>query len=216
MQVIHHGARDGVTGSCHQVHLTEKRSLLIDCGLFQGRDAKLHPDPEIDFSLDGVQALIVTHVHIDHIGRIPYLLEAGFRGPIYCTKPTAQLMPLMLEDAIRLGITKRKDVIQDFLKGLKQLVRPIAYGKWEKIDGGSQIRFQPAGHVLGSAYVEVEFGEERYVFSGDLGSRETPLLKDPISPERPTCWSSKARTAIVCTKGESPERKTSKRFSAEH
>ncbi len=90
----------------------------------------------------------------------------------------------MLEDAIRLGITKRKDVIQDFLKGLKQLVRPIAYGKWEKIDGGSQIRFQPAGHVLGSAYVEVEYGEERYVFSGDLGSRETPLLKDPISPER--------------------------------
>ncbi len=184
MEITHHGAREGVTGSCHQLHLTDSRSLLIDCGTFQGKDAKEHEDPEIDFPLDGIQALIVTHVHIDHIGRIPYLLDAGFRGPIYCTQPTAKLMPLMLEDAIRLGVTRKKREIQEYLKDLKRLFHPLPYDKWEKLDGGTRIRFQQAGHVLGSAYVEIEHGEERFVFSGDLGSRETPLLKDPISPER--------------------------------
>ncbi len=184
MHITHHGARNGVTGSCHQLHFNDKRSLLIDCGSFQGKDAKNRDEQVIEFSLEGIQALLVTHVHIDHIGRIPYLLEAGFRGPIYCTKPTAKLIPLMLEDAIRLGITRKQNVIDDFLKGVKQLLRPLPYDKWEKLDGGSQIRFQQAGHVLGSAYIEVEYGEERFVFSGDLGSRETPLLRDPVSPER--------------------------------
>ena len=126
----------------------------------------------------------MTHVHIDHIGRIPYLLAAGFRGPIYCSKPTAKLIPLMLEDAIKLGMTEKKHVIEDIIKSIKSLLRPVGYQKWEKLDGGTQIRFQQAGHVLGSAYVEIEHGDERFVFSGDLGSRETPLLRDPISPER--------------------------------
>lgn len=184
MRITHHGALDGVTGSCHQLHVSDTRSLLIDCGSFQGRDAKNHPDPAIEFSLEGVQGLIVTHVHIDHIGRIPYLLEAGFRGPIYCTRPTAKLMPLMLEDAIRLGITKKKNFIEQLVKEIKQLLRPIAYHKWEKLDGGVQIRFQPAGHILGSSFVEIDHDDERFVFSGDLGSRETPLLNDPVSPER--------------------------------
>lgn len=158
--------------------------MLIDCGSFQGRDAKNHPDPKIEFSLEGIQGLILTHVHIDHIGRIPYLLEAGFRGPIYCTRPTAKLLPLMMEDAIRLGITRKKSFIDDLVKEISQLLRPLPYDKWEKIDGGVRIRMQPAGHILGSAYVEIEHGDERFVFSGDLGSRDTPLLNDPISPER--------------------------------
>ena len=80
MHITHHGGHLGVTGSCHQLHLTETRSLLVDCGLFQGADARGREEMDIDFPLDGIQALIVTHVHIDHIGRIPYLLEAGFRG----------------------------------------------------------------------------------------------------------------------------------------
>ena len=87
-EILHHGAVDGVTGSCHQLRLAGGASVLVDCGLFQGAEtssdgaggARL----EIGFPLDGVRALVVTHVHIDHVGRIPYLLAAGFEGPILC------------------------------------------------------------------------------------------------------------------------------------
>ncbi len=164
--------------------LTDKRSLLIDCGLFQGQDAKGRDETQIEFPLDGIQGLILTHVHLDHIGRVPYLIAAGYNGPIYCTPPTVKLLPLMLEDALRLGVTRNKRLIARFLQELKRLVRPMAYNKWHKLDGGTEIRFLPAGHVLGSAYVEVERGDERFVFSGDLGSTHAPLMIEPKSPER--------------------------------
>ncbi|WP_029404617.1 MBL fold metallo-hydrolase, partial [Stutzerimonas stutzeri] len=82
-QIEHHGAKDGVTGSCHQLLINAATSLLIDCGLFQGNDASIPDEPgadrlAIEFPLDGIKALIATHVHIDHVGRIPYLLPAGF------------------------------------------------------------------------------------------------------------------------------------------
>ncbi len=200
MQITHHGGHLGVTGSCHELHFKDSRSVLIDCGMFQGQDARGREGMEIDFPLADVQALILTHVHIDHIGRIPYLLEAGFNKPIYCTKPTAKLLPIMLEDAMRLGITRNRRVIKEFLDDLRRLVRPIPYGKWTSLETGKsqaehhaksegthrdlEFRFQPAGHILGSSYVETHYGDERYVFSGDLGSRCTPILFDPISPER--------------------------------
>ena len=200
MQITHHGGHLGVTGSCHELHFTDSRSVLIDCGMFQGQDARGRDGMEIDFPLDDVQALILTHVHIDHIGRIPYLLDAGFNKPIYCTKPTAKLLPIMLEDAMRLGITRNRRVIKDFLEDLRRFIRPIQYGKWTNLqtgkshdvqpssdDGtqhGLEFRFQPAGHILGSSYVETNYGAERYVFSGDLGSRCTPILNEPRSPER--------------------------------
>ncbi len=184
MHITHHGGHLGVTGSCHQLHLNDKRSLLIDCGMFQGADARGRDELKIEFDLSGVQALIVTHVHIDHVGRIPYLLDAGFNGPIYCSKPTAELLPIMLEDAMRLGITRNKRLIKDFLSDLKRLIRPVGYHHWEKIDGGAEFRLSPAGHVLGSAVVEIEFKDERFVFSGDIGSHSTPLLNEPVSPER--------------------------------
>ena len=82
MEITHHGGHQGVTGSCHELHFKENQSVLIDCGLFQGQDARGRDGMQIDFSLDDVQALILTHVHIDHVGRIPYLLEAGFNKPI--------------------------------------------------------------------------------------------------------------------------------------
>lgn len=184
MQVIHRGAHEGVTGSCHQLMLNEKRSLLIDCGLFQGQDAKGHDETKIEFPIEGIQGLVLTHVHLDHIGRVPYLIEAGFNGPIYCTPPTAKLLPLMLEDALRVGVTRNKRVIARFLQELQRLIRPLGYNKWHKLDGGTTLRFVPAGHVLGSAYVEIEHANERFVFSGDLGSTHAPLLIEPRSPER--------------------------------
>ena len=151
MQVIHHGAHEGVTGSCHQLFFNDKRSLLIDCGLFQGQDARDRDETRIEFSIEGIQGLVLTHVHLDHIGRVPYLLAAGYKGPIYCTPPTAKLLPLMLEDALRLGVTRNKRLIARFLQDLKHHVRPLGYNKWHKLDGGISLRFLPAGHVLGSA-----------------------------------------------------------------
>jgi metallo-beta-lactamase family protein len=184
MQIHHHGGHEGVTGSCHQLEFNESHSVLVDCGAFQGRDARRHKGREIHFPLDTIDALILTHVHIDHVGRIPYLLEAGFHRPIYCTPPTARFLPIMLEDAIRLGMTRNKRVIAEVIKEVKERIKPVPYGKWHALPGGAQFRFQPAGHILGSAYVEFDYGDERYVFSGDLGSRCTPILNPPASPER--------------------------------
>jgi metallo-beta-lactamase family protein len=196
MEITHHGGHQGVTGSCHELHFKENQSILIDCGMFQGQDARGRDGMQIDFQLDDVQALILTHVHIDHVGRIPYLLEAGFNKPIYCTRPTATMLPIMLEDAMRLGITRNRRAIKEFLDDLKRLVRPIPYGKWTSLHNGKsheeltvkksmpEFRFQPAGHILGAAYVEIDFDDQRIVFSGDLGSRCTPIMRDPISPER--------------------------------
>lgn len=184
MRVVHHGAITGVTGSCHQLLIDDSRSLLIDCGMFQGADAKNRDQTQIEFSLDGIQGLVVTHVHLDHIGRIPYLIAAGFDKPIYCSAPTAKLLPLMLEDAMRVGVTRNKRLIERFLDDLRRHIRPLAYDKWHPLDDGVELRLTPAGHVLGSAIVEVGYREERFVFSGDLGSRLQPLLKEPKSPER--------------------------------
>ncbi len=184
MQVIHHGALNGVTGSCHQLVVDASNSVLIDCGLFQGEDAKGRDEAAIDFPLDGIRSLILTHIHIDHVGRLPYLMAAGFNGPIYCSPPTAKLLPLTLEDAMRVGVTRNKKLIEQFLREVDRRLEPLDYGRWHKIKGGVEIRFQPAGHILGSAYVEVEYQDERFVFSGDLGSRNQPLLSEPVSPEK--------------------------------
>ncbi len=184
MHVVHHGALRGVTGSCHQLITNESRSLLVDCGMFQGADAKDRDQDKIEFPLAGIQGLIVTHIHLDHVGRIPYLIAAGFNGPIYCSPPTAKLLPLMMEDSLRVGVTRNKRLIERFLSDLQKHVRPMPYDKWHKLDGGIEMRLTPAGHVLGSAIVELDYHGERFVFSGDLGSRHQPLLNEPVSPER--------------------------------
>ncbi len=183
MEIIHHGAHQGVTGSCHQLVVDPKRSMLIDCGLFQGKDAK-HREEEIEFSLTGVMGLVVTHIHLDHVGRIPQLIAAGFDHPIYCSPPSAKLLPLVLEDALRVGVTRNRRIIERFVNDIQRLIRPVPYHKWINLDGGLTMRFHPAGHVLGSAYVEFDHKDERFVFSGDLGTRDQPLLTPPISPER--------------------------------
>jgi len=132
--IAHHGAVTGVTGSCHELQLDNKNSVLIDCGIFQGSDSSPHgkanpDDLELDFSIESVQALIVTHCHIDHAGRIPWLLAAGFDQPIYCSKPTAKLLPLMLEDAAKIGITRDKKLIKKLVDKIESLLQPLAYGE---------------------------------------------------------------------------------------
>ncbi len=192
----HHGAVRGVTGSCHQLHLADGRSLLVDIGLFQG--AETSPDGaganrlEVNFPLQGVQALVVTHVHIDHVGRLPYLLAAGFKGPILCSQASAQLLPMVLQDAMEVGFTRDKALVARVLAQLRLQIVPLHYRQWHALGAGPagappwRVRLQVAGHILGSAYVEVEVGQgataQRIVFSGDLGAPYTPLLPAPQPP----------------------------------
>lgn len=201
-QFTHHGAVNGVTGSCHEYIISENYSVLIDCGLFQGDETGAGgsaASPSIDFDLSTVQALLVTHVHIDHVGRIPYLLAAGFRGPIYCTEASALLLPLVLEDALKVGVTRDAKLIETFLSLLQQQLVPCRYKEWLDLpvdpasgakEMAAQVRFQVAGHILGSAYLEIRHRPSQKqpwfytVFSGDLGAPYTPLLPAPKPPHK--------------------------------
>ena len=195
--IVHHGAVTGVTGSCHQLPMDDEHALLIDCGLFQG--AETSPEGRagagklaVDFSLDGIKALVATHVHIDHVGRIPYLLAAGFKGPILCSEPSAKLLPIVLEDAFKLGFSRDQKQVERYLKLIEQRIVALPYKQWftliETPQLNARIRLQRAGHILGSAYVEVdlqypETGEKkRIVFSGDLGAPYAPILPAPKAP----------------------------------
>jgi len=186
-RIQHHGAVNGVTGSCHQITFRDGRALLIDCGLFQGAEAGpdgAHADTlEIGFDIEPIQTLIITHVHIDHVGRLPYLLAAGYRGPILCSPASAELLPLVLEDALKIGFTRNQRLIEQVLGVLRQRLVPLPFDQWHRL-GEVQIRLQRAGHILGSAYVEIDADQQRSVFSGDLGAPDTPLLPAPQAPER--------------------------------
>lgn len=213
MRIQHHGAINGVTGSCHQLHIDNENSILIDCGLFQGDEAENDNEEHltINFDINTVQALIVTHCHIDHVGRIPYLLAAGFKGPIYATTATAALLPLVIEDALKVGVTRNQSIIRACLKLLKNQLVPLEYKQWHPLKlinspnstskpnnpSKAKVKFQMAGHILGSAYVEIELSpspateqnntqlkNHRVVFSGDLGGPYVPLLPALKSPYR--------------------------------
>ncbi|MGE8062174.1 MBL fold metallo-hydrolase RNA specificity domain-containing protein [Pseudomonas sp. NPDC089547] len=189
----HHGGTRGVTGSCHQLHLDPSSSLLIDCGLEQGADTA--PGAEsvpLGFGVQGIEALIITHVHLDHVGRIPVLLAAGFRGPILCSEPSARLLPLVLEDAYRLSISSEPARVARYIDFIRDLIVPLPFEQWhavvERPGLSCRIRLQRAGHLLGSAYVECDMqhakANSRYVFSGDLGACGNPLLRPLQPPER--------------------------------
>ncbi|HGF5002589.1 TPA: MBL fold metallo-hydrolase [Vibrio parahaemolyticus] len=184
MKVLHHGGKNTVTGSCHELVL-QNGSVLIDCGLLQGEDNAQRQSLNIDFSISDLKAVVLTHSHIDHIGRLPWLLAAGYKGPIYCTEATAELVPLMLEDGLKLQLGMRHHQREKVLDFIRTLIRPCPYSQWIEIEEHASLRFQPAGHILGSAYVEFRLSNnEVVVFSGDLGPRNTPLLPDPVSPEK--------------------------------
>ncbi|MFL9762645.1 MBL fold metallo-hydrolase [Vibrio cyclitrophicus] len=203
MEVIHHGGKHTVTGSCHELR-DSGQAVLIDCGLFQGldlQDKKLqgedtHPF-DIEFETSHLNALLLTHTHIDHIGRLPWLLASDFNQPIYCTQATAELAPLMIEDGLKLqGLSHKQSKL--ILKKIHSLIDPKPYGEWFSIAPKQQnngmdhhrpntlyARFQPAGHILGSAYIEIKLSsQEIVVFSGDLGPSNTPLLPDPKPPQQ--------------------------------
>jgi metallo-beta-lactamase family protein len=181
--------------------------VLIDCGLFQGeknlRDKNWDRFP---VRPDSINAVVLTHGHIDHSGYLPRLAREGFAGPIYTSPATADLLGLLLydsakcqaEDALyanRKGFSKHSPALplyeeQDVDRVLR-LVRPHARESWFSPAGGIRCRFHEAGHMLGSSFIEMEAAREqggspvRIVFSGDVGRFDAPLYKDPISP--PNC-----------------------------
>ncbi|MBH3390254.1 MBL fold metallo-hydrolase [Pseudomonas putida] len=189
----HHGATRGVTGSCHQLHLGPSASVLIDCGLEQGSEAAPGAQSAaLGFDIQGIQALVITHVHLDHVGRIPALLAAGYRGPILCSEPSARLLPLVLEDAYKLSISSEPAQVARYIDFIRDLIVPLPFEQWhavlERPGLVCRIRLQRAGHLLGSAYVECDMqhgqANSRYVFSGDLGACGNPLLRPVQPPER--------------------------------
>jgi len=210
MNIVHHGGRFGVTGSCHELQMGSAASLLIDCGLSQGdntaKEGRNKRGSVIDFPVSHLKGVVLTHIHVDHCGRLPHLLGAGYRGPIFCTEASAILLPLVLEDSLKLGITHDKDIVKRFIANVKKRLVPLRYGDWREIGTWNgvavRIRLQQAGHIMGSAWVEVEMIAEAgrtgweglgaskaeagvtFVFSGDLGAPDTPLLPDPVIPRR--------------------------------
>ena len=186
MNIIHHGGFNQVTGSCHEILLSDHEHYLIDCGLAQGEDVTTDVDDEhfgINFSLAGLNAVLITHCHLDHIGRLPYLFAAGYKGPVICTSATAKLLPLILADAVKVGISRNPELVEAVLARLGRQLQPVDYDQWLTLSDNCRIRFKNAGHIMGSAFIEMDTPTQRIVFSGDIGCKNTPLLPDPAPLE---------------------------------
>ncbi len=199
MKIKFCGASSGVTGSCHLL-TTENHKILLDCGQFQGGKAQeaLNSEP-FPFEPAEIECVILSHAHIDHCGRLPLLVKRGFTGKIYCTDATADLLDVMLKDS---GYIHEKDAewksrkaeragkppveplytYEDACKTL-EYVEPVLYDQLIEINENMRIVFNDAGHILGSAIIELWIkegdGESKIVFSGDLGMVNRPILRDP-------------------------------------
>ena len=193
MQLEFFGAAGEVTGSCHILRVAGSQ-LLLDCGMIQGdHDAPARNRLPFPFDPTTIDAVVLSHAHIDHCGRLPLLVKRGFRGPIYTNKACADLVPILLRDSANLGLrdAERERVpslydLEDVETTLR-LLQPIAYDTRRELLPGVTVQVRDAGHILGSSSIEVwvsEGGEQRkLVFSGDLGQYDTPILKDPFAFE---------------------------------
>ena len=210
MQVEFIGAVGGdVTGSRHIVQ-TEKSRILLDCGLFQGRRAEANErNRDLGFRAKNIDQMVLSHAHIDHSGALPRLYRQGFRGPIYCTPATRDLCAAMLEDSAEIQaqdaeyinrkiartgakmepvepLYDQKDVV-----GTLDLMVTVPYHRPIRIAEEVELTYYDAGHVLGSAIVALDADvvgtKRRLVFSGDLGRRNMPILRDPEVPPGASC-----------------------------
>ncbi|HJU07235.1 MAG TPA: MBL fold metallo-hydrolase, partial [Rhodanobacteraceae bacterium] len=198
MDITFYGAAGEVTGSCHLVSAAGKR-VLLDCGMVQGdRDADARNAAEFPFDPKSIDALVLSHAHLDHCGRIPLLVKRGFSGPIYTTSATADLANIIMSDSAHIADMDARDAnrslapaqqptqplyTQADVDAAMKLIKPVNYDEPREILPGTSVTLRDAGHILGSATVEVavtENGTTRtLVFSGDLGPGNLPLLCDP-------------------------------------
>ncbi|WP_326908620.1 MBL fold metallo-hydrolase [Sedimentibacter sp. MB31-C6] len=195
------GAVKGVTGSSHLIKFKDKL-IMLDCGMFQGKDEDLNYE-ELDVNPADIDYLFLSHSHIDHSGRIPLLVKKGFKGTIYCSKPTYDLCEIMLIDSAHIQETEAewknrkakrsgKPLVepmytQDDAQSSFKFFNPVLYEQIIKIDDYITVKFNDAGHILGSSIIEMWFKEDneniKMVYSGDIGMNEKPILKDPTSIE---------------------------------
>lgn len=192
MKITFLGAQEGVTGSCYYLQ-TDIHNFLIDCGQFQGNQSEekknLEPFPFEPKDLDFV---ILTHGHIDHTGRLPKLVQQGFHGKVFLTRGTASLSEILLNDSAKIHAyanelenEKRKkaglDLVPPFytaedVTNTLQYFYPLAYNQPHK-ENGLIIEFMNAGHLLGSAHVSIKYQKKHYLFSGDIGTDHSQILK---------------------------------------
>ena len=188
------GAAGTVTGSKHLLE-ADGRRILVDCGMFQGlkvlRERNWAP---LAIPPDSIDAVVLTHAHLDHSGYLPKLVRDGFRGPVYCSSATADLCDILLKDSARIaendaeyanrrGHTKHKPAlplytVRDAEAALKQL-KPIAFETETSVEGGAKMQLRRAGHILGAATVEFNWQGRGIVFSGDLGRYDDVFMPDP-------------------------------------
>jgi len=198
-----YGATEGVTGSAYLL-ATEHAKILLECGLIQGsRDEENKNQAPFPFDIRRLDAVVLSHAHLDHSGRLPKLVADGYRNPIFMTRPTCELLEIMLRDAAFLQErdaaweNKRRrragkpDIVpsytnDDVTEALK-LCHGLAYGHRHAIADDVEVCFRDAGHILGSAIVELFItehdAEKKLVFSGDLGNSAAALLHDPETVE---------------------------------
>lgn len=168
------GAVRSVTGAMTRVDTGGKR-LLVDCGLVQGREARDWVFPEAAHDAD---ALVLTHGHLDHVGSLPVLLDRGWDRPIHATAPTLEITAISLEDSMEMAGASDAEV-RSMLKRFRALSKTAPYDANVDLGRGLTLAFREAGHILGSASVELVSPKSRVVLSGDLGRPNSPILRDP-------------------------------------
>jgi metallo-beta-lactamase family protein len=190
-----HGAARQVTGSCYLIE-SEKSAVLLECGLFQGPpETERLNERAFPFDAAALDAVVLSHAHLDHSGLLPKLARDGYRGPIYATPPTRDLVDILLKDA---AFLQARDIewenfrrqragrallaplytLEDVEQALAQF-RPLDYGARVDIASDVAVCFSDAGHIIGSAIVELWVGGRKLAFSGDLGNRDSLLMHDP-------------------------------------
>ncbi len=194
MKITFLGAAGTVTGSRYLIE-SEGRKLLVDCGLFQGlKDLRERNWAELTFEADELDAVLLTHAHIDHSGYLPRLMKAGFSGPIYCSRGTFDLCRILLPDSGRLqeedadsanrhGYSRHQPALplytaEDAKEVLKQF-QPIDLGAKHELWDEMSFTFHHAGHILGASFVMIKAGQTSLLFSGDLGRMNDPVMCAP-------------------------------------
>jgi metallo-beta-lactamase family protein len=188
------GAAGEVTGSCHILR-ANGRQLLLDCGLIQGgRDAPRRNRLPFPFDAASIDAVVLSHAHIDHCGRLPLLVKRGFAGPVHTNPACAELLPILLRDSAKLAVAEAERANRhggsetplyelDDVEALLARVRTLPYDLEREVLPGIVVRVRDAGHIMGSSSVELRVTEgattRTIVFSGDLGQYDTPILHDP-------------------------------------